>query len=516
MIVKPSQIQWPLMALLLSISSVAHAQATPSSDGLAPQEGLSVADLNKVVRNFEIIRDESNPTSVRFAGTLPRRCAENVEMTQPRFEGGRHLVTIRMPNCERDFRALPEDNANLVSLSSVLSPITLEDKSGKMELRSFRAGDPASPSRQVTEELKDAAGRIVEVTGSEARAAEAGRLAAEAADRQRRDEFNRLERRVTQLCRSGDFQGAGRELESSLDLLGDVSDLLQKLQVAESAKLRRALDNATTADEARTAYEALRANAERMDQSVDELEKAYIEKRMDILKELANEATDKSAQLAASSAADEWAAEFRSLSRREFNRRKTEIAEIHDGLATKLANANDHASAVRVWDRAKKLTNADGMNKIDRNVAEMYARAFRECAKKNPMRTDRCEREFVGKSKEAAERIRDRLANKRGDDAEEELANFNAEFVQTFGAGATFQMRPFGNMSQFPGAVEQFKQQNFQEFQQRQLMEQQMRMRQMMLGPQGMMGGMMQQPGMMQMQQPGMMGGAIPSSGFFR
>ncbi len=158
-------------------------------------------------------------------------------------------------------------------------------------------------------------------------------------------------------------------------------------------------------------------------------------------------------------------------------------------MATKAANAGNIDKAESYYDKAKKYVGTDGDIKIDGAMAKIYTEKYKECVKNGPWKMEACDKKYLSKIKNRADAIKAALAGRSGDDAADELAAFQAEYISTFGAGSTFKVSGFGEVSQMPGAIQKFKAQTYQEYMQQKQME--MYQQQMYGG----MGGMAAQPG---------------------
>jgi hypothetical protein len=170
---------------------------------------------------------------------------------------------------------------------------------------------------------------------------------------------------------------------------------------------------------------------------------------------------------------------------------KAKFAYLYSGLGTNAANKGDLGNAERYYGKAKALSDDDGKLKIDGQMSKIYAQKYKDCVTTGPWKAESCEKKYVSKMKDYANNMKDILSNRSGDDASDDLAAFQAEYIQTFGAGMTMNYSGLGQVSQMPGSLEQFRNQTVQQYMQQQYM-QQMQAQQMAMygGNYGMMGNM--------------------------
>jgi len=445
---------------------------------ISEKEGLSLEDLNKVVKSLEI---QQHGDTVVFAGIMPKACAENATVSYD-HRNGRHLTTIKMPNfpkCEEDFRALPdsEKTAQKIDAADVLSEIKLKDLSGNLFLRHYKEGSRLATDRIQDDELKNTDGEIIAHKGKDERSKEEqARKDREAAALQNKQRAE-LHLRAIKFCQAGDFAGLGNEIMAASDLLGDVSGMLEKLNLAQKDKLKKDLAKAATAEEAKLAYDGFLEAALLNGWDEDELKEAYIEKRFEILNTAAEDAKSGETKLASvDKDIREWMTDLRTLDGREYRKKKEKFADIYAEIGTHAANNKKPGEAEKYYDKAKRLSDLDGKIKLDGAMSKIYAEQFKECVKKSPTKMEACEKKYMSKAKNRANSIKDALGRKGGDEAAQELAAFQEEYIGTFGAGMTMNYNGFGTMSQMPGAVEQFKRQALQEYMQQQQMQQMQRM----------------------------------------
>lgn len=465
---------------------------------ISPKDGVSLSELSAIVPDLEVIHEGSN---LILAGLVPERCAKNFSHSY-RTEGDKHLLTIRMPKCESGFKREADDSEDQVDLATLIPAIKLKDVDGKVYLRHEAEVSKASRNRIVDEVLPTADGQEIVLTSTktqeEASKAEEERLAEEErvllakeeqAARDRR--YDDLAARVLQLCQDNDYVGLTSAIHEASDLLGDVSSMLTQANNGLKGKLKKDLEKAETADDARAAYEAYIAAAADHGWDEEEITQAYIEKRFDILNILAEDSgVDKEEGEVALSQVDKelraWSSEFRSLDRREYKKNQEKFGEIYSAIATKAANAGNVDKAESYYDKAKKFVDGDADVKIDGALAKIYTEKYKECVKNGPWKMESCDKKYLGKIKNRADSIKSALSGRSGEDAADELAAFQSEYISTFGAGSTYNVSGFGQVTQMPGAIHKFKAQTYQEY---------MQQKQMEMYQQQMYGGMAAAPG---------------------
>jgi hypothetical protein len=455
---------------------------------ISPKDGVSAAELAQIVDGLEV---QQRGNGVVIAGIMPRRCADGATIAYD-YRDGKHLATIRMPKCENDFKREAEDRLaeNQVDAADIFNEIRLRDQSGRLHLRHYKRGSRLATDRVQDEEMRAQNGEPIEVVSRADREAEhraaREREAQDLADRQARESeagrnraLDELHSKVLRYCQQGDYVGLGQEILGASSLLGDVVGLMERVNAGMKDKLKRDLARASTAEDARTAYEAFLEAAIAQGWDEDELKKPYIEKRFEILAALAEDGSAGETRLSeVARNIRDWMTELRGIDSREYRKQRGKFAELYGDLATHAVNANNLSEAERYFDRAKALSDLDGQIKIDGAMSKVYAERFKECVKKNPTKMDMCERRYLSKAKSRADSIKSALARRSGEGASADLEAFQAEYIQTFGAGASFTWTGYGSMQQLPGAVDRFKMQTYQQYMQ----QQQMMMMQRMYG----------------------------------
>ncbi len=423
------------------------------------QEGLNLDDLQRVVHDLEL---KMEGRKLRISGLVPRAC---VDPRRPEIktisEAGKNVIMIRMEGCEGKSSAELKDE-ELVPLQQYLAAKELADITGPITLRHLKAtGQVGTRARNGDEELPSV--RII----SSADKAKADAAADEAA---RKLALEALQTNVTRLCRNGDMIGVGAAIEAARDILGDVSELMEKASIGQRDAFKAELAAARTAAAAKDVLERYRQAASQNGWDEAALDSPYIEKRFTIATRLVEDLKTDS-ELKSPAVAKEIESlrrELREMDRDIYRRKLNDIAMLYGDLyAHEDTNGNTNL-AMEYASRAREFANAEGKGKMDAAMMKSYAAAFKACVKKNPERMEACEKKFASKSQAIAERVRDSLAAKaeRSEDGMEEYQAFNEQYVQTFGQGPVYNWSGYGRSTPYsPGAFEQYKQQALQQYQ---------------------------------------------------
>ena len=460
-------------AVMLGVMSP-MALAEVSGDG-PTQDGLSLGDLNKIVKELEIRQENGN---LIITGLLPKRCVEGFDVSY-RAEENKHLITVRSPHCDSSFTKA--DDEKYVDLANIISDKQLDPAvTGQVYLRHYPAVSAKSRNRERLEALTDG-GKPITVVGTDT--LDRKRIADEAlaADREKNRELDELSKRVSILCKQNDYVGVGEEIMKAGKLLGDVAGFLDGLSNNQKIALLKAIDKAETSEEAKEAYDAFVAAAGENGWDEDEAKKPYLEKRFDLASNMVDDAKSGDSKLReADKELESLKRDLRAMDRKAYREKKSDLARMFAELGTQAANSKKMNEAERYLDKAKRLSDdVDSQIKIDGALAKMYADQLKECVKKNPMKAESCERKYMSKVKERSENISDALKNKDGEDSQEELAAFQGEYISTFGGGMAANVPGLGQFTQMPGSYQQFKMQSLQEYQ---VQQQQMMMQRMMGG----------------------------------
>lgn len=430
---------------------------------LGPKEGLNLDDLKRVTRDAKFSMEGR---TLVLKGLLPRRClAPAPRMERMGAADGKHLVMIRMPGCENNLDL--QDNDDLVAFELKKE---LDDVSGKVFLRHFKADTHIGTSERNADE---------EIAGKQVKSSEElAQEAAEAAERVRLAKLKKLENDVAQLCRKGDHVGIGNELQKAQDILGDISELLEKNNEKFREKFKRDLAEARDAEEAKAILERYIEAADQYGWDSEALNASYLDRRFNILtRNVEDLKMDK--ELKSSSVAKEiesWRREMREMDRDIYRRRVKDVAFLYGELGALEANRKNFAAARGHLERAKAFASEADAKLVDAAIAKIYGEEFGDaqkaveaCIKKNPKKMVECESKF----KEQADNIQEAMKGKAesSDEAMEEYMAFQEQYIQALGAGPSYYMMGYGRHTPYmPGALEYYKQQSIQEMYQRMMM----------------------------------------------
>jgi hypothetical protein len=448
---------------------------------VSPKDGVSLDELSQIVSDLEVQKDG---TIIRFAGLMPKRCAESVIPLKAEYKDGKHLIKISMPACDQNFK--PEATDEMVDAADYLNEVRLKDSDGELMLMHYKSGSRLASDRVQMQALTGKDGKAlahISAATAEQKRIEAEQeeeekaaLAEEAAANQAKIErLEDLQGKVVSYCKDGDYAGLGQEIEMAADVLEDVTGLMENVAETQKKALLKKIEKSADADEAKEAYEVFATAAGVNGWDEDAAKKKYIEKRFELLKELGDDAKASDAKLAdVDNEARSWAKELRSLDKGEFRKQQKTFGEVYFELGTSAGNKGAIDEAVSLYDKSKQYADAATKIKVDGEVAKLYTKQFKECLAKNPSKMETCD-QYKDQAKARATSIGDQLA---ANGTAEQVESFKAEYISTFG-GTTVSAPGIGSVSPTqPGTFDQLKQQKYQEY----MMQQQMLMQQKMMG----------------------------------
>jgi hypothetical protein len=465
-----------LAALMLGIYSPL-AQAAVS-----PKDGVSIEELSQIVSDLEVQKDGN---TIRFAGLMPKRCAESVIPFKADYKDGKHVIKISMPACDQNFR--PEATDEIVDAADYLNEVKLKDSDGEVVLMHYKAGSRLASDRIQIEPLPGKDGKplshvslaTIEQQRIEAEQEEAEKALLaeeEAANQAKVERLEDLRTKVVSYCKDGDYVGLGQEIEMAADVLEDVTGLMENVAESQKKALASKVKKAEDAEEAKEAYEAFVEAATINGWDEEAVKKDYIERRFEILDLLTADAKADDAKASeVDSELRAWVRELRSLDKGAFRKQQGTFAKVYAELGTHAANKGAVEQAVSFYDKAKQYTDAKGKIAMDGEAAKLYTKQFKECLAKNPSKMETCDK-YADQAKARAQSIGDQLAQ---NGTEEEVQGYKAEYISTFGGGVSVSAPGIGSVSPYqPGSFDQMKQQKYQEY----MMQQQMLMQQRMMG----------------------------------
>lgn len=450
---------------------------------VSPKDGVSLEELSQIVTDLEV---QKVGTTVRFAGLLPKRCAESVIPLKADYKDGKHLIKISMPACDQNFK--PDAADEMVDAADYLNEVKLKDSDGELMLMHYKAGSRLASDRVQMQGLPGKDGKALShisaataeqkrIEAEQEEAEKAALAEEEAANQAKVERLQDLQAKVVSYCKTGDFAGLGQEIEMAADVLEDVTTLMENVAETQKKALLKKLDKAADVDELKEAHEAFVAAAAINGWDEDAASKKFIEKRFDLIKELASDAKANEAKISdVDSELRAWNKELRSLDKGEHRKQQKVFGEIYFDLGAHAATKGDIAQAVSLYDRSKDFGDAATKIKVDGEVAKLYTKQFKECLAKNPSKMETCD-QYKDQAKARATSIGEQLA---ANGTAEQVESFKAEYITTFG-GTTVSAPGIGSVSPTqPGTFDQLKQQKYQEY----MMQQQMLMQQKMMGMQ--------------------------------
>lgn len=479
---KNRRIKNPIYAALLlsafSFSLDAHAE-------LMPKQGVSAAELLSISENFKVQQDG---LTVSFFGAMPKRCAEGAS-----FKRDANTLMFSMPKCDIDF--IPVSGEAMVDVAEVFHPIKLEDLSGTVKVRYLAPGSSNDKKRAVDEELKDASGQTIVLKSSKEIADEAAAVQAKKDAEDLKKASDSFFTKLDLLCKKGDYVGLGEEIEKASTFLGDVSDLLALVDQSQMQKYKKDLQASSDPESAKLVFESYLAAAGGKGWDAEYLNDIYVEKRFGFIDDMRSDTELSSKEI--DKEIRDWKSDLRGISRAQYKEHKKDFAIAYGDLFAREVAKGNMDEAIKYANKAKELSPSVDAEKFDKKISEVYLEKFKECVEKGPMKAESCEKKFANKSQEYANNVKNSIANRaRGGDeeAQDEYASFVSDYTQTYGGGMSYNYSGFGKVSQQPGSIQQYKQQQIMQYQQQQQMQYQQQMmqqyQQQMGGGYGMGGGL--------------------------
>ncbi|MGZ3695978.1 MAG: hypothetical protein ACXWQO_18000, partial [Bdellovibrionota bacterium] len=475
------------------------------------RDGISLSDLNKILREPLAVKPNETNTNVSFLGDVPARCVYNSkgEMTASidydKFasKDGQHVFRVHMPLCENDPTFKRKAGEKMVRVSEIPGARAMNDVKGKIVLAS---GYKDSDSEPTLEDIKSKSGSVVEI--------QTQALAEAAADRARMDKSNEAQRKQDEENRKHEQKIASLQIEKTAknveaackendfetvdSSLGNYPDLREHVKTIARRQLLKDIEKAEAPDSAQEAWEAFSAASEKFDWEESDVKKgrdAYVSKRFALIDAEVSGLDDSETKpdlRKAEKMVDEWAKDFKELDSRVFAKRKDDIARIYGNIAAAAANGASKknvatiskavADAERNLNKAKRYSSSANVTQAEGLMAKINGQAFASCVKSDPAHMVECENKFRDKVRTHGESYVARLQkqSENGDEsAAAEVQAFASDYLRAEGYGATASYQGFGTIHQAPGYFEQTKIQSLQEMQMRM---QQQYMQQMMGG----------------------------------
>ncbi len=492
---REKQIQALLIGSLLAYSPNLSAQA------LTAQVGTSLQNIKALSPDFmPIVRG----TELSLTGSVPERCLAGATVNYNSGAGNSHQVQLNFtaPDCV-PYKAQPEDSDTKVDLAGTVR-IQLNSRVSGPVVLSYRApGSIERPDLAKADALIGLDGAPLVIQGTDEIAQNELEGARQAAEARQQEQLSLLGQQQRELlsnldvrCANGDYQGMVNLFTdaSRAGWIQDLSASLIKMNSSYEASFSGKLADAETAEEAKEVLESFLVAAAQYGWDEDKLNDQYVNKRFDLLNnslEDFNAGDLKAAEFY--SQIDSWHKELRSLDRRLYRENKNDLVSLYSELASKMINDGEYEAAERYFDKAKVLAGAgsDEWKAIENALIEMYAEAYKTCVDGNPMKAATCESKFLKPAQRHAQAVGRELAeDARGnEEAAEAYQAFQADYIQTFGAGSALNIQSYGRHTpQAIGQFEQYKQTAMQTAWQQAMMQQQQQYMRSMQG-----GGMMSQ-----------------------
>lgn len=440
------------------------------SYGDAQRAGMKQQEIANLPGDFKIkvVGDQ-----LVFEGSMPEKCAKDATMSEVNVsKAGEIGIQIDMPAC-MDNPKFKKKKEKMVSVKEVFASRTLpSDVDGKICLlnAAVLGDDLACDPVTGLDPFKSAKTRAEELAKKEKDEAEQKKKD-EAAERQRKADA--IINKVKELCRKGDFETLTKEIEAMAQYLGDVTEILAKVEEFKTQRLIGNLSNAKDSDAARKAYGELIAAS--IDNDTEENKNLYLDRRFEIVKDVIANSELKHAEIALEirSYATEIAAV--GMSNKD---RKAQVAWGYAELAGKLKEEGELDSAAGYYDRAMDYLDSrdiEGRKNIEIAMTNMYHDAIQACLEENKLTPAKCDKLADKAKKHLDKAIAQQKRMKKSTDALADLQALQVKKIQTFGLdakGTTMNIKnqntPFGQMNygmyqRYPGSYGARKAQMFNE-----------------------------------------------------
>ena len=441
----------------------------------ATRDGLKWSEIRGLGINVKLEND-----SLVFTGAMPRECAKNRVMSEVESGDGKHKLKIDLPACRNGISHLSAaQQRDLVQVKAAFPARSFDaavDGEFCLKHSSNNDGEHAcDPIMSGGKPLKHESITTVANRRDEAARKEAEELARkerEAAKLRRQAQEQDFMRMATDLCRAGDFQRLGDELEKQRDWFGDLTNVLVELGKAKTKNMESALKKAKTPEELRLAYDALVADPTYDSEKAMEI---YGTRRMEMFRASIEDKSQTASAL--SSVISEMESDLVDLG--ENKKAKEAAAWAYTSLGNRLRDDKDYSGAENQYEKALRYADSDGKLKIEQEMAKMFLAAAEECLKENKTKPAKCDA-LAKKARKHMDSAIAHAGRKKGDEAAEELAGMKMEKIQTFGVdGINVKVSGYGSFNPYGGTYDQQKKQMYQTGMQEEYMK---RMMQMQMG----------------------------------
>lgn len=432
----------------------------------AEQVGMSLGQIRKISKTFGMkIKDGQ----LVFSGNIPASCTNNARAEFDTSESGTIRLTVDFPDCRN---GVPEDdNSGMVAVSSAIDPLDL-DADGNICLlvkpNSMDDGECKPVNGPGGVQLSFKTSRTIQQE-SEYRAVDA------------------LVNKVEMLCKKGDFQQISNEVEGLGEVIGDVTDLLDKIELAKQAReqkeYKNAISKARDADEARDAFATYLDKASSAGWDTEKVAASFVSKQFDLLQEIL-----KDGELSTSdkvSAIQNFEADAKENGLKKDN--KKNVLWAYSELASGLQEEGNYAAAEQYFTKAISYANKEEIVTLESTMAKMYSDAYQACLEEAGMKVGKCDKLAKAIKKHTDKAITAQGKIKGGDDSLEALAMMKQERIQMFGAANyKYSVPGYGIYNPYGGSLDAAKAQMYQQSLQQMMQQQQM---QQQMGQMGMQPG---------------------------
>jgi hypothetical protein len=450
--------------------------------------GMSLAKLRTISSGFGIeIKDDM----VVMKGAIPRKCAIGATFsmnTVPGVDGkpGQHQISfIPGENCDK-----PSADKAMVKLSSasLFGPgKALPDNSVDGDIciahseNGASACDVVPNAKYVSHNsiLKDAADKQ-SVAEMKAKALREKEQAAK-----RENEEKALLVKLNILCKQGDFEGFGKEVEAFRRQLGDINQFMTKIEGVKQKYFAEQINKAKDIDSIKDAYQAyLDASEASGGWDTDDVTSKYADKRVEMLTSTVKD-TSLSAERRAGAIRD-LASDLRDMDLYD-KAHKSRIGASYVDLANSLkeSGSNDdrskYADAEKYFREAEQFAEGDMKVKIEAEIAKMYRAATDAClddAKEKGKGFNTCDA-LAKKEKSSMDAAIKAQGHVKSDGSLEALAGMKQEKIARFGQdGYSMNVSGYGSLNRAGGSYDATKYTDYslaqQQAQMQMLMKQQM------------------------------------------
>ncbi|HEY8280345.1 MAG TPA: hypothetical protein VIH99_12020, partial [Bdellovibrionota bacterium] len=431
----------------------------------AIQDGMHMSDMAKIGQGFKI---SLNGNKLVFSGRILKRCANGITVdvqTRELADKVEHGLKINVPDCT-NFQARKSDrlNSNFTTVNYAFPKDLIINSSLSGNVCLLVAANINDPLE--CEALTGSDGKALNYVSQTAIDAAAK---VEVAKKEKADadkKADALVAKLDMLCQKGDMVGFGKELEAAQSVLGNI---IQYLDMADDAFMKKYIRDIKTAKDADAAAEAydnfLSASSER-GWDTEEVEKAYVERRVSLLDEVLKDEIPAGKKAAA---IREFASALRDLD--NYREHKPRIAVAYSQLAHDLAVAGDYDGAEANAERAMEFASAEQRLQLEQELAKMFNEAAEQCLAENKLSPGKCDR----LAQKAKKHVNGAMAAQKGiggDGSLEALAAMKSEKIQMFGVdGYTTNVSGYGAYNMTGGEYDVKKMQAFQQGQQERYMQ---------------------------------------------